>query len=333
MESSPESIASIAPARQPLLRVPARLDAAAPRWRQVERCPACYDAGISAAVALPGSAYVFGAERVAFPDSGIEVVACARCFLVYKTVVPEPGFLAEVFARQAGRKWLEPYDFAPEVAQIRRIVGEEIVDVLDVGASGGALLKACAAAGVCGRRSALDVVPLPGLERHLAGEFIRGFLDQPLAWSGVPYQVVTLFDVLEHLYDPQLAFDNLRELVRDGGYVFIETGDVASRWPTRYGAAQWWYVRLIEHHLFWSRRSLERIVGEHGFRILFWEERRHKSRAAEPVLHATLDLLKVGVWRAAPITYSGLAGMLGKEGAQPWSPLTRDHFRVCLRKV
>ena len=304
------------------------------RWLEVGRCPACGCGRIASRRALPGAGYAFGDERIGFPASGIGVAVCAQCDLVYKTVVPQPAFLSEVFARQAGKKWMEAYDFSIDFPELRRFAGGEIADVLDVGAGNGALLEACAKAGVRGRRSALDVLAHPGLDQCLAGEFIAGFVDAAtLEWSRRPYHVVTLFDVLEHLYFPRLAFRNLRALVRDGGLVFIETGNVESHWPRRYGLEEWWYVRLFEHHLFWSRTSLERLVDEHGFRVVSWEERRHKSRAAAPAIRTTRDLLKVGLYCASPVTYTGLAGMLGKEGAQPWSPFTRDHIRVCLQKV
>jgi len=43
-------------------------------------------------------------------------------------------------------------------------------------------------------------------ERKVSGEYISGFVDsEDLLLSGEPYDVVTMFDVLEHLYSPELA--------------------------------------------------------------------------------------------------------------------------------
>ena len=243
------------------------------------------------------------------PDSGIAVSACEGCGLIYKAMVPTSAFLAAVFQRQRGTKWVGTHDFSTEAILLQRLAGTAVFDLLDVGATDGALLKACAESGVQGRRSALDVIRYPGLEAQLAGEFIEGFLDVPsLSWSRDPYDLVTLFDVLEHFYRPRIAFENLRSLVRSGGLVFIET------------------------HIFWSRRSLESMASAFGFEVVFWAEGRHKSRREVFRPGIAAELAKVGLYCLVGGRYAGVAQRLGRQGNQPWYPFARDHFQVCLRK-
>jgi hypothetical protein len=300
----------------------------------VAKCPACGETQRRSCGAIPERHYLFGAEKLPTPRSGIQLYACMRCTLVYKSPVPDPVFLSGLFERQMGSKWLVPHDYADEIAALRQHLERPDFDLLDVGAAGGDLLAACAAAGVQGRRSALDVARYPGMERALDGEFIRGFLDSPsLSWSGAPYDVVTAFDVLEHLNRPFDAFANLRALVKPGGLVVIETGDADSEWPARYGVRRWWYARLIEHHVFWSRRSLQHCAAGQDMEILEWQEVRHKSRRQLGAAQVARDLLKTGLYRLAPDAYASIAGMFGKEGNQPCSPITKDHFRVFLRRV
>ncbi len=86
---------------------------------------------------MPDRHYVFGSEEVRIPDSGIAMIECGACGLIYKSTVPDPGFLAEVFERQASKKWLVPYDFSAEAAAVRRLMGRAAFDLLDVGAAGG----------------------------------------------------------------------------------------------------------------------------------------------------------------------------------------------------
>jgi hypothetical protein len=277
--------------------------------------------------------YVFGSEQVPLPEAGIAVSSCGNCGLVYKSVLPAPAFLANIFRRQAAAKWTDPHDYSRELAVIRNQVGKDEFSLLDVGAACGALLMTCAASRIRGRRSALDLMRYPGIEEHLAGEMIDGFLDDAhLEWSNDPYEVVTLFDVLEHLYQPQIAFENLRLLVKRDGLVLIETGNVKSFWPARFGISQWWYVRLIEHHIFWSRPSLESIATAHGFEIVFWKEQRHKSRHNIPLQTAIGDFLKTCAYCTTGSYYSAVARMLGKQGIQPWFPFAQDHFQACLRR-
>lgn len=301
-------------------------------WLRVDRCPAC-ETPHGETVQMLDSGYMFGDERIAFPQGGISIASCSACSLVYKTVLPAPLSLAQVLERQAGKKWMEPYDFRAEVLEMLHFAGKDSA-LLDIGSGCGALLAAWAHRGATGRRSALDVVQHPGCSDHVNDEFIHGLIDsRPLRWNGEPYDLVTMFDVLEHLYAPQLAFEHLRELVRDNGLVVIETGNVDSEWPSQYGAHNWWYVRLFEHHVFWSRRAVEALAKRFGFRLLIWREQRHKARVSLPLTRIARDLAQVGLYRLAPRTYPNIAPLLGKYWTQPWSPFTTDHFRVVMRKL
>jgi 2-polyprenyl-3-methyl-5-hydroxy-6-metoxy-1,4-benzoquinol methylase len=310
------------------------MDAKRPRWLTVTTCPACGETERRSCGAIEERYYLFGSEKLPTPESGIQMYACARCDLIYKSPVPDPLFLAGVFERQMGSKWTAPHDYADVVAALRSLCGREDFDVLDIGAAAGDLLAACAAASVSGRRSALDVVQFPGLKRSLNGEFIEGFLDSStLEWSGKPYDVVTAFDVLEHVNDPFTAFANLRSLVKPDGLVLIETGNTDSAWPARFGVRRWWYARLIEHHVFWSHQSLQYSAAGQDMEILQWEEVRHKSRRQLRSAEIARDILKMGLYRLAPDRYATLASAFGKEGNQPCSPFAKDHFRAVLRRV
>jgi SAM-dependent methyltransferase len=240
-----------------------------------------------------------------------------------------------MFGRHAEVKWAAPPDeFSRELATLRRLWGAPAMDLLDIGAARGGLLEAHAESGLAGRRSAFDVMRCEGIERHLAGEFIEGFIDDPLPeWSREPYDAVTLFDVLEHLYRPQDAFENLRQLTRPGGLVFIETGNTENFWPQHYGVNWWWYVRLLEHHIFWSRRSLDYMAAAHGFRVVYWKEGRRKSRRNRSLPGLIKDVLKSGLYRVIGRQYASVAQVFGKHGNQPWFPFTRDHFQACLMRA
>ena len=289
----------------------------------------------AASARLPDPHYMFGEQRIPLPGPGIAISQCGVCGIHYKSTVPSPAFLAEMFGQHAEEKWdAPPVYFARELATLQRLWGAPAMDLLDVGAAGGALLEAHAKSGLAGRRSAFDVMHYAGVGRHLTGEFIEGFLDNPIpAWSREPYDAVTLFDVIEHLYRPHDAFQNLRQLTRRGGLVFIETGNTESYWPRHYGINQWWYVRLLEHHVFWSRRSLEYMACAHGFRIVYWKEGRHKSRRNRSLAGAIKDVLKTGLYCVTGQRYASIAHLFGKQGNQPWFPFARDHFQACLMRA
>jgi SAM-dependent methyltransferase len=237
-----------------------------------------------------------------------------------------------VFAQQAGNVWVDSYDFADETGVILGLVGSEVFDLLDVGASSGGLLKALS--GFKGRRSALDIVTHPGLDLWVRGEFIHGLADsEDLSWSEEPYDIVTMFDVAEHLYDPNQAFNNLQDLVKPEGFVVVETGDSNSDWPRKFGVNRWWYACRFEHHILWSRQSFENIAAKYGFRILTFQKKRHKERATIPMWRDLVDIIGIALYRLRPTAYGKFVkAVAGKTRLQPWSPFTRDHFRVILQR-
>lgn len=300
-------------------------------WITIEACPACGNTDELIPETLQLTGYRHGNEEVSIPREGVRLMQCSLCGLAFKDVLPSPRFLTEVFARQAGKVWRGGYSFEPEKQLILKLTGGEAFDLLDVGSSDGGFLRALH--GVTGRRSALDIVIHPGLERWLRGEFLEGLADsEQLSWSEEPYDVVTLFDVAEHLYRPDQAFSNLRRLVKPGGYVVIETGDLESAWPSKHGANCWWYACLFEHHVFWSERSLASISALHGFQMLDIRRKRHKDRAEAPLRREVLETAKVLLYKSTEAGYERVARLADKRGIQPRSPFTRDHVRVVLRR-
>jgi SAM-dependent methyltransferase len=192
-------------------------------WTEVKHCPACGGDGREIGRLFLQQFY-FDRIRVQSPAEPVRLFRCRSCELIYKNLVPSPDFLTDLTRRAQDELWPESYDYADEFALIRRFCTGSDLDMLDVGAAGGELLKRAPGSG---RRSALDLLPFSRLQ--LRGEFIQGFVESPeLRWSGVAYDVVTVFDVFEHLYRPRQAMENLRAFVRQNGVVLIETGDADS---------------------------------------------------------------------------------------------------------
>jgi 2-polyprenyl-3-methyl-5-hydroxy-6-metoxy-1,4-benzoquinol methylase len=74
------------------------------------------------------------------------------------------------------------------------------------------------------------------------------------------YDVVTLFDVLEHLLDDRSALDGVRKLLRPGGRVIISVPALPWLWSSHDVA--------VGHHRRYTPSLLGRRLREAGFRIL-----------------------------------------------------------------
>jgi len=102
---------------------------------------------------------------------------------------------------------------------------------------------------------AAEIARARGLTVHCAtlGDF------KPVA----PYDLLTLWGVIEHFEEPGEEIRRMHALLRDGGLVCLWTGDLLS-WPARLFGRQWWYIQG-QHLQIFSRRSLRSAFAQGGF--------------------------------------------------------------------
>lgn len=299
-------------------------------WLEVSRCPGCGGVNVKDLGELDIEQYRHGKEILALPDRTVHMHHCKKCDLFFKGIVPSPDLLKGFFSRQTGMVWTEGYDYADEVGLIRYLANCDTFDLLDIGVAEGGLLKALDL--LDGRRSGLDLVAHRGIESAIRGEFIQGLVDEDILWGEEPYDIVTMFDLIEHLYYPEKAFANLRLLVKPGGYVVVETGNVGGLWPRRFGILNWWYAHLLEHHLFWTNRSLGDLAQRYGFRMVSFKEKYHKEHSTFVLKRDLGRTAKAALYCATPVGYRRVTKALGKSSRQPWSTLVPDHFRAVLQR-
>jgi SAM-dependent methyltransferase len=80
------------------------------------------------------------------------------------------------------------------------------------------------------------------------------------------FDVVTLWDVLEHLPEPHAAMTEVARVLRPGGRLVLTTGDVGSL-AARVSGVRWHLYTLPEHVFFYSREGLRRLLAAHGLRV------------------------------------------------------------------
>ena len=196
------------------------------------------------------------------------IVACLRCGLAYADPRPSAAEILGRYSRVEDPLYLEELE-GRRLTFERHLQGLERFRrppgcLLDVGACTGALVE------VASRRGwqALGLEPSAWAVSQAVARGLR-VQQGALESHSLPeeaWDVVTLWDVIEHLPDPALALSRSFRLLRPGGLLVVHTMDADSvlarlagpRWP--------W---LMEMHLYYySRRTLAAALRRAGFEVL-----------------------------------------------------------------
>lgn len=83
------------------------------------------------------------------------------------------------------------------------------------------------------------------------------------------YDVITMFDVFEHLADPGADLVTLNKMLKDDGIMIIATGDTGSLFARILGR-RWTFYNPPQHLYFFNRDNLARLLRDRGFEPIFW---------------------------------------------------------------
>jgi SAM-dependent methyltransferase len=220
-----------------------------------------------------------GPTTPAFDKWGLTMRRCERCqHLFVSPRLPESA-VPDLY----GNAYWEEYSIAigsPTLAQrvefdYRNAFYKLRRDVLpfrtsgrlvDVGASNGGLVRAANESGfvACGVEPSPDICALArdahGVEMH-CGDI------RTLPFADGSFDVVTMHDVLEHVFDPIGTLQACRRVLAPGGLLVVEMPSGDSVLAIEQGA-DWAVFSPLEHVNIFSEHNAARIVRQAGFRLL-----------------------------------------------------------------
>ncbi len=211
---------------------------------------------------------------VKFRASGDEplidrLVRCTRCGMQYinprlrsELILsgyaegPDPTYVSQMPARIQ--------TFAAAMKDIERKLGRK-GRLLDVGTAAGAMLVAARDAGW----EAEGCEPNRWLAEWGAGQY--GVRIQPGTvfeqhYEPGSFDVVTLWDVIEHTPQPREVVDHCRTLLKPGGLLIVNYPDIGS-WIARLLKRQWLFLTSVHLHYF-DRRTISRLLSDAGFEVM-----------------------------------------------------------------
>lgn len=220
--------------------------------------------------------------RVRFRAGPFRVLACSGCGLTYVTPrVADEALIERVYgaaywrspaARERGyADYLGDAELHLRTFERRRRSFARHFDrpgrVLDVGCAAGSFLAVMARAGWRVR----GVEPSPVARAWAARQLGPGVV-QECRFEGADlmpesFDLVTFWDVLEHLSDPLAALRRARALLRPGGIALVETQNVDSLAARALGR-RWHHYKHLEHLHHFQRATLARAFRAAGLRPL-----------------------------------------------------------------
>ena len=238
---------------------------------------------------------------------------CARCGLGYSD--PQPRALVE-------RRYRQDYDLAAHFGEVQERKATLIQDrldrlptdvpgrrLLDVGCADG---QFAAAARERGWRAAGVELNPPAVRRARARgvEVVEGDV-QTVDLGQARFDVVTAWDVLEHVPDPRLFVDRISRLVAPGGAVVLTTLNRRALVARAFRAR--WSMIVEDHFTYWDRRSLHHAfaptallparetsfgLGRDFVACVDWWRRRSKAQHSAP---APAALEPTRPWDTRPV--------------------------------
>ncbi|MCS7024958.1 MAG: class I SAM-dependent methyltransferase [Bryobacteraceae bacterium] len=281
------------------------------------RCPACGDNRHR--ILVRGSDRLYGTTTKQF-----FLVECSQCQLIRLDPWPSPEELAAYYPE---RYWFDAsQDTSGRLAERYRrfVLGDHVRfvlaaftasglpgPILDVGCGGGLFLRmlherglpaigldlSAAAAGVTWRRQGVPAV-------------CASLAQAPFAPA--TFSLITMFHVLEHLYDPASYVDEARKLLRPSGRLIVQVPNIDC-WQFFLAGENWNGLDIPRHLIHFKSKDVEALLEDCGFEILrrkyfSWRDnpaglattlapgldpmsRRIRARAESPRLRLIKDLL------------------------------------------
>jgi SAM-dependent methyltransferase len=236
---------------------------------ETTNCPACGKATVRRSLSVH--------DRMCGVPGDFKLIECAACGLWYLNPRPTragieayyPANYAPYVPSQPGscapwRRWSRDYGMRRRSGLVRRY--KRTGRLIDVGCASGRFLA---------EMQRYPGWELAGIEANaqVAGQTGRSLglpvIAGQLEAAGLPpaaYDVVTLWDVIEHLHEPRATLTEIRRILRPDGLLILRTPSLDS-WDARLFGRYWAGLDAPRHLTVYRKASMRRLLSATGFDI------------------------------------------------------------------
>lgn len=194
-----------------------------------------------------------------------EIVRCGSCGTKQ---VADPPRMAELeagelkYQKSKSRDYQRHPQWDLEIEAISELMGDGS-KVLDVGCGDGTFLSLLSENW---QKSGVELNPERAKEAKTKGIDVTtcDILDADFSQQ---FDLITMYEVIEHLYRPAEVLRKARSMLTDDGLLVISTPDSDSA-IARLRGSSWWSYHYPPHISFFGHLSFENVIKECGFRIV-----------------------------------------------------------------
>jgi len=201
------------------------------------------------------------------------IVRCNICGLVYVNPRWEASVISENYSVVEDPLYIEEREgrvltFSRNLAPFEKLAAQnsQTRRLLDVGCHIGVMVELAQEHGW----EAWGVEPSKWASEHARSHGLH-VITGTLADAQIPenyFDLVTMWDVVEHLSDPAAEIRNVYRVLKPGGILVLHTINIES-WFARLLGKQWPW--LMEMHLyFFSPRTLGKLLEQSGYEVIRW---------------------------------------------------------------
>lgn len=203
-----------------------------------------------------------------------QLVKCRFCDLVYINPQLKPEIILNSYAQGSDTTFIKQNamrikTFSREMKNlITRLDIQPMRDkrVLDVGCAGGAFPKAVHDLGF----AVVGIEPNVWLCQYARTEYDLDIREGTIFNQDLPennFNIITLWDVLEHLPQPAIVLDKVRSLLKENGYLILTYPDYGSVMARLLGSK--WPFLLSVHLIYYTPKTIKKQLNRCGFEIIF----------------------------------------------------------------
>jgi 2-polyprenyl-3-methyl-5-hydroxy-6-metoxy-1,4-benzoquinol methylase len=281
------------------------------------------------------------AERIRLSN----LYECCHCHLLFRDPQLSKADLALLYQTLPAAYWSYDEESVGSWVVAKRFLESEYSDdilrrILDVGAFEGAFLRSLPSKW---EKWAIE----PSVEAQLSLKkngiaHLGDFLDASTISDGLEmFDVVTIFDVFEHLPDPRESLRVLISLLRPGGLLLISTGN-AAHWTWKMLHGKHWYLHSVQHLHFATRGFLAVSVPAAGAKVEKILLHSHKLTGTLEKWRQSIETVHFGFLNrgtfvgrliARAIQSLPCLGYLRHQRSAPFGNAISDHMMAIIRRA